>query len=270
MNNKMNQKVIRKKKKTNNSFKSFLIALLIFSLFLGGYFVYDHFFKAEYEVPTVAELKDKKEDINYSDKDDYTYEQQSTYVNELPSVRQQYNNQNIVARLQIPGLDIDTYVARTTNNDYYLNHSVYNTYDEVGYPFADYRNRDLNTARQINIYGHNSQDKNLASRLELINLRAYLDKNFFDNYKYMYLSLDEGYYQYRVEAVKVVTASDPEHMKVIFYGNDDYIQHAQKLYQNTIYRRDDTTITVNDKLLVLQICNYNPKNSYLLIIGKQT
>ena len=86
----------------------------------------------------------------------------------------------------------------------------------------------------------------------------------------MYLSLDEGYYQYRVEAVKVVTASDPEHMKVIFYGNDDYVKHAQKLYQNTIYRRADTTITVNDKLLVLQICNYNPKNSYLLVIGKQT
>lgn len=269
MNNKINPKLIKKKKKSNSSFKSFIVALLIFTLFLGGYFIYDSFFKPEYEVPIVSELKDKKEEINYSDKDDYTYNE-STYVNKLPEARLQYNNQNIVARLEIPGLDIDTYVTRTTNNDYYLNHSIYNTYDEVGYPFADYRNRDLKNERQINIYGHNSQDKNLAPRLELINIRAYLDKNFFDNYKYMYLSLDEGYYQYRVEAVKVVTASDPEHMKVIFYGNDDYVKHAQKLYQNTIHRRDDTTITVNDKLLVLQICNYNPKNSYLLVIGKQT
>lgn len=270
MNNNVNQKNIRKKKKQNNSFKSFIVALLIFSLFLGGYFVYDIFFKEAYEVPVVSELKNKKEEMNYSDKDDYNYAPQTTYVNELPNVRKQYNNNNIVARIQIPGLDIDTYVTRTTNNEYYLNHSIYNTYDEVGYPFADYRNKDLKNAKQINVYGHNSQDKSLQHRLELINLRAYLDKNFFDNYKYMYLSLDEGYYQYRVEAIKVVTASDPEHMKVVFYSNDDYLKHAQKLYQNTIYLRDDTTITVNDKLLILQICNYNPKNSYLLVIGKQT
>ena len=115
------------------------------------------------------------------------------------STRKQFNNNNIVARLEIPGVEIDTYVARTTNNEFYLNHNAYNAYDELGYPFADYRNKDLKNSKQINIYGHNSQVESLHEKLEMINLRAYLDKNFFDNYKYMYLSLDEGKYKYRIE-----------------------------------------------------------------------
>ena len=128
---------------------------------------------------------------------------------------------------------------------------------------------DLKNAKQINIYGHNSQVESLHDKLELINLRAYLDKNFFDNYKYMYLSIDEGKYKYRVEAVKIVTAADPEHMKVIFFSDADFVNHTRKLYQNTTYIREDTKVSKDDKLLILQICNYNPQNSYLIIIGKQ-
>ena len=69
--------------------------------------------------------------------------------------------------------------------------------------------------------------------------------------------------------MKIVTAADPEHMKVIFYGDQDFINHTRKLYQNTIFIRDDAIITKDDRLLVLQICNFNPQNSYLLVIGKQ-
>lgn len=265
-----NLRMSKKKKKQSNLFKSILTFIIVLGLFIGGYFFYDWYTTKQYEVPAVEELIEQKEEINYNDKDDYQYTPNtSTYVNNLPSIRSQYGNNNIVARLEIPGLDIDTYVARTTNNEYYLNHSIYNTYDELGYPFADYRNQDLNTARQINIYGHNSQVESLQDKLELINLRAYLDKNIFANYKYMYLSIDEGKYKYRVEAVKVVTSADPEHMKVIFYSDDDFVTHTKKLYQNAIYIRSNTTVTKNDKLLVLQICNYNPANSYLIVIGKQ-
>lgn len=272
MNNKNNQKVkmIRKNNKQNNLLKTFLILLIVLSLFTGGYYAYDWYSTKQYEVPSVEELKNKKEEINYSDKDDYQYDPNlSNYVNNLPSIRNQYSNNNIVARLEIPGLEIDTYVTRTVNNEYYLNHNIYNVYDELGYPFIDYRNRDLKNERQINIYGHNSQVESLHDKLELINLRAYLDKNFFENYKYMYLSIDEAKYKYRVEAVKIVTTSDPEHMKVIFYGDNDFITHTNKLYQNTLYIRNDTIVTKGDKLLILQICNFNPENSYLIVIGKQ-
>lgn len=271
MNDKMNvvpkKKIVKNKK--NNTFKTLLIIIAFIGLFIGGYYLYNWIEGKYFEVPSVKDLIYQKGQIDYSDKDRYQYSPNTTYTNELPNVRSQYGNNNIVARLEIPGVDIDTYVTRAQDNAYYLTHNIYNQYDKLGYPFADYRNRNLNEARQINIYGHSSQVESLHDKLELINIRAYLDKNFFDNYQYMYLSLDEAKYRYRVEAVKIVNSSDPEHMKVVFYGDNDFINHTQKLYQNTIYKREDTTITARDKLIVLQICNYNPPKSYLLVIGKQ-
>lgn len=272
MNGKQNPRIVTRKKKNKqfNIYKYILSIVIVLGLLIGGYYLYDWYTAKQYEVPIVQELKDKKEEINYSDKDDYQYNPTTQpYVNPLPAARSQYANNDIVAKLEIPGLEIDTYITRAVNNEYYLDHSVTKVRDGLGYPFADYRNKDLKNNRQINVYGHNSQVDSLQDKLELINLRAYLDKNFFENYKYMYLSLDEGKYQYRVEAVKVVTAADPEHMKLIFFSDNDFLNHTKKLYQNTMYKRTDTTISKNDHLLVLQICNYNPANSYLLVIGKR-
>lgn len=266
-NQKPNLKPKRRKRK-NSLLKSLLTFIIIFGLCVGGYYLYEWYNQKNYEIPGVEELKNKKEEINYSDKDDYQFNL-NTYVNELPTARSQYGNTDIMAKLEIPGLEISTYVTRTVNNEYYLDHSVYKQRDGIGYPFIDYRNTNLDTAKQINIYGHNSQVESLHDKLELINLRAYLDKNFFENYKYMYLSTDQAKYKYRVEAVKIVTAADPEHMKVIFYSGADFINHSRKLYQNTTYIREDTRVTKDDKLLILQICNYNPANSYLIVIGKQ-
>ena len=38
------------------------------------------------------------------------------YNNELPEVRTNYNNQNIMARIEIPNMNINNYVTRTTDN----------------------------------------------------------------------------------------------------------------------------------------------------------
>ncbi len=264
----MNRVKEKPRKKKFNFLKVLLTVIVLAALCAGGFYYYYWYTVKQFEIPVVEALKDKKEEINYSDKDDYD-PNLLNYVNNLPSIRSQYGNNNIMGRLEIPGLEIDTYIARTTNNSYYLNHNGYNRYDELGFPFFDYRNTDLKNERQINIYGHNTQVESLYDKLAMINLTAYLDKNFFDNYKYMYLSIDEKKSRYRVEAVKIVTASDPEHMKVIFYGDDDFVQHTRKLYKNTVFKRNDTLITSSDRLLVVQICYFNPVGSYLIVIGRE-
>ena len=58
-------------------------------------------------------------------------------------------------------------------------------------------------------------------------------------------------------------------MKVVFYSNEDYLQHVSKLLQNTMYKENNLEITANDKIIVLQVCHYNPPNTYLLVIGKE-
>ena len=58
-------------------------------------------------------------------------------------------------------------------------------------------------------------------------------------------------------------------MKLIYKDDNDYLEHVNKLLANSLYRDTTETITKNDRLLVLQICHYNPMGSYLLTIAKE-
>lgn len=192
------------------------------------------------------------------------------YNNLLPSYRSQYNNPNILGRLEIPGINIDTLVARTVNNSYYLQYNLYNEYDQIGAPFFDYRNQDLPNNRQVNIYGHNTENESIYDKLPLISLEKYTDKNNFDKYKDIYLSLDSGKIHYEIIAVKILTDGNNEHMKLIFYSDEDFLNHANKMLSGSLYTKENLLISPTDRLIVIQICHYNPRDSYLLVIGKTT
>lgn len=244
-----------------------IVILLIIGVGLVTFYVYDSN-NPKKLIPSVKKLVEEKEKNNYKDKDDNKIDV-TTYVNNLPSYRQQYNNEFIKGKLEIPNLNIDSLITRAANNEYYLSYNLYNQNDGLGVPFFDYRNTDLANNKQINIYGHNTMNEKYYDKLPFINLEAYTDENIFKNYKDMYLSIDEKQIHYEVVAVKVINNSDIEHMKIIFYNDEDYLNHVSKLLQNTMYKDSDLNITANDKLLVLQVCHYNPANTYLLVIGKE-
>ena len=173
-----------------------------------------------------------------------------------------------MARIDIPNMNINNYVTRASNNSYYLNYNLYNQYDQIGVPFFDYRNTDLNNDRQINIYAHNTQNEAIYDKLPFINLEKYTDEAIFNTNKDIYLYLDDKKVHYQVIAIKIIT-TDIEHMKLIYKDDNDYLEHVNKLLANSLYRDTTETITKNDRLLVLQICHYNPMGSYLLTIAKE-
>ena len=253
-----------------NNFKSYLIILLVslftFLFVFGGFYLYYNF--TDNNQNKISNINnDKKEDNTNGNEDIKNVE--APYTNQLPSYREQYGNNDILGRLEIPNINISTLVTRTTNNEFYLNNNLYKQYDGLGVPLFDFRNINLNTDRQINIYGHNTQNADFYDRLPFVNLEKYTDINNFNNYKDIYLDIDERRMHYRVVATKIVDNSQIEHMKVIFYSDDDYIQHLNKLFSNTMYKDDNLSIDVNDRFLVLQVCHYDPMDTYLLIIGKE-
>ena len=254
---------MKRKKKSNLKFILLMIFVQLITFF-GTIFVYEKFI--DKTIPTVEELKEEKKKDNYSDKDDK--KDVSTYVNELPNLRAQYGNNDIFGKLEITPLNINTMVMRSVNNSYYLDRNIYKQVDGLGVPFFDYRNQDLANNRQINIYGHNTQNVNFLSQLPFVNLTAYTDKNIFDNYKTVYLSIDEKQIEYEVIAIKIITDGNNEHMKLIFYSDDDFVNHAAKMINGSLYT-NNATVTKDDKLLVLQVCHYDPPGSYLIVICKE-
>ena len=253
-----------KKKKKSNLIWVLLMIFVPIIVFFGTIYVYDLFIYKD--IPSVEKLKEEKEKNNYSDKDDS--KDVTNYVNELPALRQQYGNNEILGKLEITQLNINSIVMRSVNNEYYLNRNAYHQVDGLGLPFFDYRYQSLATNRQINIYGHNTQNTTVMDQLPFVNLAAYTDKNIFDNYKKVYLSIDERQIEYEVIAVKIITDGNNEHMKLIFYSDEDFVNHAAKMINGSLYT-SNATVTKDDKLLVLQVCYYNPPGSYLIIICKE-
>ena len=105
--------------------------------------------------------------------------------------------------------------------------------------------------------------------MPFIKLESYTNKNIFDSYKDIYLSIDEKKMHYRVIAIKIIDDSNNEHMKVIFKSKNDYLIHVSRLLQNSLYRDNMIEISSTDRLIVLQVCHYNPMDTYLLVIGKE-
>lgn len=258
---------MHRRRKYQNLFNYILIVFIFSVLSVGLYYIYYNYIRKDKMAPQVEELVKEKKKKKYSDaqKDPIDV---SNYVNELPDYRAQYGNSEIMGRLEIPNMNINTLVTRAVNNSYYLNYNLYHQWDALGVPFFDYRNTDLANNQQINIYGHNTRNERFLSALPFTNLDAYVDKDIFNNYRDVYLSIDEKKIHYKAIAVKIIS-TDNEHMKVAFKNDVDFLKHMNRLLNNSLYKSEDSSITKNDRILVLQVCHYDPPDTYLLLICKE-
>lgn len=247
--------------KRNNKYLKYLLIILLIILIIIGIFSYNKYEEEKHLNQNLT--KDKK--INTEE----SLPPKETYINQIPTYRNQYNNQYIMGKLEIPGVKIDTLVTRYFDNSFYLNNNIYNQNDGLGVPFFDYRNTDLASSKQINIYGHNTQNPDYYSNLPFVNLELYTDKNIFDNYKNIYLNIDEKRIEYEIIAIKIVINGNTEHMRVAFTDEEDFLNHMNRLLSDTLYVNSDLKITKDSKILVLQVCHYNPLNSYLLVICQE-
>lgn len=176
--------------------------------------------------------------------------------NIVDSLREQYNNEDILGILKIAG--IDTILVQGKDNDYYLNHLVNREENKTGSVFVDYR-QNIKTAKQLNIFGHSSDYYNLPFNT----LLNYLDINFYkDNQIAEIITIGETY-KYEIFGVKKTT--DEEHLIFDFKNSDEFINHLKILQDDQLY---DTNVKVeeNDDILIIQTCINDDKKGDLLVI----
>ena len=196
-------------------------------------------------------------------------EELSTYVNEIDDYRESFNNNDIVARLVIEDIGIDSMITKTTNNSYYLTHNLAGEDDVLGNPFVDFRNElPLGEERQINIYSHNSDYASYQEELPFYKLEKYLDTETFNNAKDIYLYTDEEALKYQVYAVKIITTSN-EHTRLDSKNAETWEKHLNYLVEDTSQCRGKCKLKDTDQLLILQTCNFQPRGSYILVIMKK-
>ena len=195
------------------------------------------------EKPSIAE--DEKEKINSLFTEDI----------DLSIPRKENNNNEIVGRIEIPGL-FNLLLTQTKDNDYYIEYNIKKKRSNKGTEFIDFRNKM--TDKQINIYGHNSRLYDLPFK----KLENFLDKEFFDNNQYLLFQHEKGRRIYEIAAIKKVT-TDYEHMIV---NAKDQKEHITKLLGDPIQKRE-LEYDENTNIIVLQTCIRQEDGNYYILIG---
>lgn len=188
-------------------------------------------------------------------RNDSQVKEDNSKIYDLNYYKDYYLNEDIIGSIKVNGTKIDTLLVKSNNNEYYLNHSINKEYDIKGSIFVDYRT-NLNS-KQINIYGHNSKEYDLPFK----ELEKYKDKAFYDSHKMIEIWNGKEVINYEIFSIQIVE-DNSEHMNI----NCDE-KNLEKL-SSSIYNTGVVAST-DDQILVLQTCNYNPKNTYLLVIAKR-
>ena len=240
-----------------------LISILIASLGITCYLVFDYYY--EKKLPTY-DVKQISKDVKKYEPIQKPIEE---YKNELPKFREEYNNEYIKGRLRIPSIGLDLLVTRTDDNSYFLERNIYGDYDGIGTAIFDFRNVNLITSKQINIYGHNSDNPDIFDKVPFKKIEAYTNENTFKNAQDIYLDLDEKKLHYKLSSVKISEKYDNEHMYINFNTDDEFQKHINYLQNNSLFINDTAKITKDDKVLIIQTCNYNPPDTFLILIAKE-
>ncbi len=217
----------------------FLLLILIITVFFVGTKQIDrsYDFKPEIQVPVI------KKDTKIVDK-----------------LKKEYNNNDIVGVLEIPGLFKEV-ILQTSNNDYYLNHDIYRNENIYGATFLDYRNNLLND-KKILIYGHSD----MYIILSFNKLTNYNNQEFYENNKYIYLYTNDKKYKYEIFSSYIET-NDFDYVNLKEFNGLTYKEHLIKL-KNKSNIKSNLTLEEDSRVLILQTCsNGNPNHKYQLVMG---
>lgn len=231
-----------------------IIILTSMLLFLSIYFLkeyynidkYDKFILNENEVPVL------KEEI---------------YENQITSLKEKYNNNDIVGTISISGTDFNTVVLQGKDNEYYLNHLPDKTYNINGSIFLDYR-VDIDNSDKLLIFGHSSPNYTLPIMI----IENYNSKDYYNKHPYIYISTTKKVRKYQIFSA-YVEVSDWDYMKIVYKSIEEKLAHYQKLKNKSFYETN-VDVNENDNILIVQTCSnlkeyskYSKK--YMLVIAKE-
>ena len=184
------------------------------------------------------------------------------YHENITSLQEEYNNNDIVGTLEIENTDYKVPIVQGNDNNYYLNHLPNKEYSIMGSIFLDYR-VNINASRKLLIFGHNSSIYDMPFKI----LENYYDIDYIKNHKNVIIKTKDKIRTYEIFSLYIAT-SDYKYMNVNF-TDDEYKEHVKYLQDKSMYNIG-VNVSENDDILILQTCSTHKdylkyKKKYLVI-----
>ena len=158
-------------------------------------------------------------------------------------------NPDTVGWLKVPGTNIDYPFVQTTNNDFYLSHSLNKSWSSAGWVFLDYRNnRTLADKNQI-LYAHGRVDGSMFGSLANVlsdDWQKQLNNHVVQISTPSYSSLWQVFSVYQLPVTN-------DYLSVNFPDEQSF-QEFLDMITNRSTHNFDTTVSVSDRIITLSTC----------------
>ena len=168
-------------------------------------------------------------------------------------------NNDVVAYIKVNNTNIEYPIVKTSNNNFYLNHSFDKSKNSRGWIFADYKNKFDNTDKNIVIYGHNMRDGSMFGSLKNILKEEWYNNS--ENIKIILTTENEEIF-YEVFSVYKIETED-YYIKTDFSTDSEYHKFLNIIKDRSI-KNFNVKVNTSDKILTLSTCANN--NKYRVVL----
>lgn len=170
-------------------------------------------------------------------------------------------NPDVIAWIEIPGLEISYPVVQGRDNDYYLHHLITGENHKSGSIFMDFHNQEDLSDRNTIIYGHNMKDGSMFGTLD-----QYQSQALYRNYPCFYMYVPGYIYEYQIFSCYAAPTDYPAYT-YDFPTSEDYEVFLETLQRSAEYNTG-TTVTKEDQVVTLSTCVNTRKDYRYLVHGK--
>ena len=251
-----------KEKKKRNPFLTFFIIIPLIIMGFSGYKIVIWYLDNKDTsdlMDRINEIVDVKE-VNDSDNDNTIVSEGINenspywYYIKFPLIdvditRLKQENSDIVGWINVNNTNINYPYVQTTNNEFYLDHSIDKSYNEAGWVFLDYRNNNnLNNKNNI-LYAHSRLDKTMFGSLSKVLKESWYNNK--DNHIIRISTESENTLWQIFSVYKIKTES--YYITTYFDNDDEYTTFLNTIKNRSLYDFS-TSLNKEDKILTLSTC----------------
>ena len=178
-------------------------------------------------------------------------------INEIKSI-----NPDTVAWLNLNGTHINVPVVQAKDNNYYLRRDFKKNPSQVGWIFADYRNKLDLTDKNIIIYGHNVEDKSMFSTLENVLTSAWQNTN--TNH---ILNMSTATHNTMWQVISVYKVDYTVDYIQTKFTDKEYLEFLKLIKDRSVYNFNAST-NEKTKVITLSTCTNGVKDGRIVLHAK--